>query len=82
MKTQFEGLKFVELQKVKGFVGQFEQETEMEYYPLLFFAVYVDVKDQTLEFFPVFEGDLIEGWCNAFTCSNYKGIIKNPLNDL
>ena len=54
----------------------------MEYYPLLFFAVYVDVKDQTLEFFPVFECDLIDGWCNAFTCSNYKGIIKNPLNDL
>jgi hypothetical protein len=82
MKTQFEGLKFVELQKVKGLVGRFEQETEMEYYPVLFFAVYVDVKDQTLEFFPVFECDLIDGWCNAFTCSNYKGIIQNPLNDL
>jgi hypothetical protein len=82
MKTQFEGLKFVELQKVKGLVGQFEQETEMEYYPILFFAVYVDVKDQTLEFYPVFESDLIDGFLDTFTCSNYKGIIQNPLNDL
>jgi hypothetical protein len=74
---QFEGLKFVELQKIEGFVGKFKQENEiMEFYPILFFAVYVDVKDQVLEFYPVFETDLWEGYLNGFTSSNYKGITK------
>jgi hypothetical protein len=74
---QFEGLKFVELQKVEGFLGKFKQENEtMEFYPILFFAVYVDVKDQVLEFYPVFETDLSEGYLNGFTSSNYVGITK------
>jgi hypothetical protein len=34
---QFEGLKFVELQKIEGFVGKFKQENEiMEFYPIFF----------------------------------------------
>jgi hypothetical protein len=77
MKTQFEGLKFIKLQKVEGFVGVFKQEIGVEYYPVLFFAVYVDLKDQTLEFYPVFESDLIDGFLDTFTCSNYKGVEKS-----
>jgi hypothetical protein len=77
MKTQFEGLKFVTLQKVDDFVGVFKQEKGVEYYPVLFFAVYIDVKDQNLEFYPVFESDLIDGWLDTFTCSNYKGVEKS-----
>jgi hypothetical protein len=77
MKTQFEGLKFIKLQKVEGFVGVFKQEIGVEYYPVLFFAIYVDLKDQTLEFYPVFESDLIDGFLDTFTCSNYKGVEKS-----
>lgn len=58
MKTKFEGLKFVTLQKVDDFVGVFKQEIGVEYYP-------------------VFESDLIDGWLDTFTCSNYKGVEKS-----
>jgi hypothetical protein len=37
----------------------------------------VDLKDQTLEFYPVFESDLIDGFLDTFTCSNYKGVEKS-----
>jgi hypothetical protein len=74
---QFEGLKFVELQKIEGFVGKFKQEDgSLEFYDILYFAVYVDLKDQVLEFFPVFELDLVEGFLNGFISSNYTGITK------
>lgn len=73
------GLKFIELKKAENYFGKFENEDKsIELIKVEFFAVYLDEFEfkQQLEFFPIFEFDLIDGYFSGYSCSNFKGLER------